>query len=92
MTGKAHEQPQAGIWTTPLVELRDVTVRAGGRVLLENVTLTLSPGEAVLLGGPNGSGKTTLLRLLAGEVAPVQGERVYGLGGEVQRSAVRARR
>ncbi|WP_216328476.1 ATP-binding cassette domain-containing protein [Deinococcus aestuarii] len=77
--------------TGPLVELRNVTVRAGGRTLLEGVTLCLHPGEALRLSGPNGGGKTTLLRLLAGEVAPVDGGRVYRLGGEVQRSAVRAR-
>ncbi|SMB94949.1 ATP-binding cassette domain-containing protein [Deinococcus hopiensis] len=77
--------------TLPLVNLQNVTVRAGGRPLLQDVTLRLERGEALLLGGPNGGGKTSLLRLIAGEVAPVAGERVYGLGGEVQRSAVRAR-
>lgn len=75
----------------PLVELRDVTVRAGGQTLLSGVSLRLLHGEALRLLGPNGGGKTTLLRLLAGEVAPVAGERVYGLGGGRQRSAVRAR-
>ena len=76
----------------PLVELQDVTVIAGGRTLLSGVNLRLERGEALRLAGPNGGGKTTLLRLLAGEVAPVRGARVYGLGGAAQRSAVRARR
>ncbi|WP_019585977.1 ATP-binding cassette domain-containing protein [Deinococcus apachensis] len=80
------------VGTAALVHLRDVTVRAGGRTLLEDVTLRLSPGEALRLSGPNGGGKTTLLRLLAGEVAPMQGERVYGLGGKFSRAAVQARR
>lgn len=74
------------------MDLRGVAVRAGGRTLLEDVTLRLLPGEALRLSGPNGGGKTTLLRLLAGEVAPVQGERMYGLGGRISRAAVRARR
>ncbi|MEF2279236.1 ATP-binding cassette domain-containing protein [Deinococcus sp. YIM 134068] len=78
--------------TGPLVELRDVTVRAGGRVLLEEVNLCLGHGEALRLAGPNGGGKTTLLRLLAGEVAPVSGARIYHLGNGTQWSAVRARR
>ncbi|GAA5512629.1 ABC transporter ATP-binding protein ModF [Deinococcus carri] len=92
MTGKAGEQAREETGTVPLVALRDVTVRAGGRTLLEGVSLDLRPGEALCLAGPNGGGKTTLLRLLSGEAAPVQGERVYGLGGSLQRSAVRARR
>lgn len=76
----------------PLVDLKAVEVIAGGRRLLQDVTLSVQPGEAVRLYGPNGGGKTTLLRLLSGEVAPVRGERVYGLNGGMQTSAVQARR
>lgn len=65
---------------------------AGGRSLLEGVTLSVLPGAALRLYGPNGGGKTTLLRLLSGEVAPVRGKRVYGLQGGLQGSAVQARR
>ncbi|WP_104991347.1 ATP-binding cassette domain-containing protein [Deinococcus sp. NW-56] len=75
----------------PLIDLQNVTVRVGDHWPLRDVTLSLGPGEALLLEGPNGSGKTTLLRLLAGEVAPVEGERIYRLGGQERRSAVRAR-
>ena len=81
-----------GSVTVPLVDLVNASVIAGGRTLLSEVTLSVSPGEAVRLSGPNGGGKTTLLRLLSGEVAPVRGERIYGLGGGFQRSAVQARR
>ncbi len=76
----------------PLVQLEHVNVIAGGRTLLSKIDLTVRPGEALRLSGPNGGGKTTLLRLLAGEIAPVSGTRVYRLGGELQRSAVQARR
>ncbi|WP_291424527.1 ATP-binding cassette domain-containing protein [Deinococcus sp.] len=76
----------------PLVQLDNVNVIAGGRTLLSKIDLTVRPGEALRLSGPNGGGKTTLLRLLAGEIAPVSGTRVYRLGGELQRSAVQARR
>ncbi len=53
-----------------VVELDDVSVIAGRRTLLDQVTWQLGPGDRVGIVGVNGSGKTTLLRLLAG-VLPV---------------------
>jgi ATP-binding cassette subfamily F protein uup len=50
-----------------VIDTEDLTVRAGERVLVDNVTWQLGPGERVGLVGPNGSGKTTLLRVLAGQ-------------------------
>jgi ABC transport system ATP-binding/permease protein len=54
-----------------VLDAEDLTVRAGERVLLDDVTWQLGPGERVGLVGPNGSGKTTLLQILAGEDAGV---------------------
>jgi ABC transport system ATP-binding/permease protein len=50
-----------------VIDAEDVSVRAGPRVLLDDVTWQLGPGDRVGVVGPNGSGKTTLLRLLAGK-------------------------
>jgi ATP-binding cassette subfamily F protein uup len=50
-----------------VIDAEDLTVWAGERVLLDDVTWQLGPGERVGLVGPNGSGKTTLLRVLAGQ-------------------------
>ncbi|WP_068924861.1 ribosomal protection-like ABC-F family protein [Planobispora rosea] len=47
-------------------------VRVGDRLHVES--LSLAPGERMLVTGPNGAGKTTLLRVLAGELVPEQGE------------------
>lgn len=44
----------------------DLTCVRGGRVVFTGLGFTLSPGGALLLGGPNGSGKTSLLRMMAG--------------------------
>ena len=55
-----------------VLEILGVTVTAGPRVLLDDVTWRLGPGDRVGVAGPNGSGKTTLLRLLSGRLQPGQ--------------------
>ena len=47
--------------------------RPGRKTALENVSLSLAPGEVVGLSGPNASGKTTLLKVLAGLLLPARG-------------------
>jgi len=61
------------------VELAGVTLGYPGRPVLDDVSLSLRPGEFVGLLGPNGAGKTTLLRAILGLVRPVNGTvRVLG--------------
>jgi zinc transport system ATP-binding protein len=56
-----------------LLQLAGVTVRLGGRTILEEVSLDLRAGEIVTVIGPNGAGKTTLLRVALGLLSPAQG-------------------
>jgi heme exporter protein A len=51
---------------TQLLRFEDVTLRRGGRLLFEDLNLSLRPGEGLQVAGPNGSGKSSLLRLAAG--------------------------
>jgi iron complex transport system ATP-binding protein len=46
--------------------LSDVRVQLGGRVVVQDVSLTLSTGKLVAIVGPNGAGKTSLVRAVAG--------------------------
>jgi NitT/TauT family transport system ATP-binding protein len=45
--------------------------------ILENISLTLKTGEIVALLGPSGSGKSTLMRIIAGLIAPSDGQVLY---------------
>jgi len=58
---------------TPTIALENVTALRGGRSVLSELSISISPGEVVALLGPSGSGKTTILRLLLGFLAPAKG-------------------
>jgi iron complex transport system ATP-binding protein len=62
-----------------LLTAKGLGVRLAGRVVLKDVSLSLSTGHLVALVGPNGAGKTTLLRALAGLI-PSEGE--IEIGGQ----------
>ena len=50
-----------------------LSVARGGVAVLDNLSFTVEPGEALVLRGPNGAGKTSLLRVLAGLARPLAG-------------------
>ncbi|HEX4838601.1 MAG TPA: heme ABC exporter ATP-binding protein CcmA [Solirubrobacteraceae bacterium] len=73
-----------------MIELDGLRRNYGERAALDGVTLTLPPGQALVVFGPNGAGKTTLLRVLATLLRPHSG-RVRVLGEELPGDAWRVR-
>ena len=57
----------------PLLEVSEVNLELGKRLLLEKVNLRIGRGEILTIIGPNGAGKTTLLRVALGLQKPTVG-------------------
>ncbi|MGZ5269338.1 MAG: ABC-F family ATP-binding cassette domain-containing protein [Ramlibacter sp.] len=57
-----------------MIQLRNLTLRRSAKVLLDNVTVTLNPGEKVGLVGRNGAGKSSLFALFNGSLHEDAGE------------------
>jgi ATP-binding cassette subfamily B protein len=56
------------------IDLRAVTVRAGGHTILEDASIVIQPGAHVAIVGPSGAGKSTLVGLLLGWHRPADGD------------------
>ena len=61
-----------------MISARNVTVTRGERHLIDDVSISLSPGTFSIIIGPNGAGKSTLMKVLCGEMTPDQGHVAYG--------------
>ncbi len=57
-----------------MITVSKLEVRAGARLLMEDVSFRVASGDRVGLVGRNGAGKTTLTKILAGEALPAAGE------------------
>ena len=56
-----------------MLSLEHITLQYGSRVLLEDVSLLISPHDRIGLVGSNGAGKSTLLRIMVGTAGPDEG-------------------
>lgn len=58
----------------PSLSTRDLTIRFGGHVAVNAVTVDFFPGELTVIVGPNGAGKTTFFNMISGQLLPSAGK------------------
>lgn len=59
--------------TSPYISCQNLSYRAGNKLLFDNNSFTLHPGQRLGVVGPNGAGKSTLVQLILGSLAPDSG-------------------
>jgi len=64
----------------PLINMENIQLGYGETVILSNIHLNLVPGSRIGLLGRNGAGKSTFIKLLASELAPMQGRYTTSAG------------
>ncbi len=76
----------------PIIEVKNLHKRYGQTVAVEDISLTVQPGEIFGIIGPNGAGKTTLVESMIGLRAPESGSiRVLGLDPQQEGRTLRQR-
>ncbi|MBP5990057.1 MAG: ATP-binding cassette domain-containing protein [Piscinibacter sp.] len=72
--GQVRLEVDSGVSSGKIVaELKNVTMRFGDKLIVNDFSATILRGDKVGLIGPNGAGKTTLLKLILGELQPCSG-------------------
>ena len=70
-----------------LLSVKNLTIRFGGLVAVDNLNFEMEPGKITSLIGPNGAGKTTVINMLTGFYTPTSGKIILyekdGKGNEV---------
>ncbi|MFA6874516.1 MAG: ATP-binding cassette domain-containing protein, partial [Bacilli bacterium] len=56
-----------------MLNISNVSMQFGGRVLFKDVNVAFTPGQCYGIIGANGAGKSTLLRIISGELEPTSG-------------------
>lgn len=63
--------------SSPILDIQNVTVSFDGFKAINNLNLSLDPGELRVIIGPNGAGKTTFLDVITGKVQPSEGQVLF---------------
>lgn len=78
--------------TSPVIDLRGVTKKYGGKLVCDEVDITVREGTTFGMLGPNGAGKSSLIRMMMGLIPADAGEiRLFGNNIELKHTALRQR-
>jgi len=66
-----------------LISLQEISLKFGGPLIFDHLSLQLEPVNGLALLGRNGAGKTTLMKVIAGELSPDDGQAVQQKGIQV---------
>ena len=75
--------PPAPKLANRVIELRDVAMELGGRMLFRDLSLNIAAGERLGIVGRNGVGKSTLIKIMLGQLEPASGEVEIGARTEI---------
>jgi zinc transport system ATP-binding protein len=57
----------------PLIKAENITLKRGGKTILDRISMEIKEGDFLTIVGPNGAGKTSLLKIIAGITKPDMG-------------------
>jgi ATP-binding cassette subfamily F protein 3 len=58
----------------PLLKIEEANIGYPNKIVIKNVSLSISPGDRIGLLGPNGAGKSSLIKVLSGKIAALSGK------------------
>ncbi len=89
-TGRDQSVPTETSNNAPAIRIEKLTRRFGSHVAVDNLSMTISPGEIYGFLGSNGAGKTTTMKMLVGLLQPDEG-RAWIAGHDIERDELSAK-
>jgi molybdate transport system ATP-binding protein len=77
---QVHREASPNVSSEPLIDMKSVTVRYGGTIVLDRLTWAVKEGEHWAITGSNGAGKSTILKLITGDCLQVYANRIRLFG------------
>lgn len=66
--------PAPGKMPNPLLQIEEADIGYGDKIIINKLSLSITPGDRIGLLGPNGAGKSSLIKVLASDMQPLTGK------------------